>query len=82
MHGDFAVLLDAVEVLHRLGGDLTEQGQCHEQLPCPTGILLVLRSLIVLQGLVEHVLELLHRIHIFNVHGVCRHVAEEKQTLK
>lgn len=82
VHGNFAVLLDAVEVLHSLGGDLTEKRERHEQLPCPTGILLVLRSLVVLQGLVEHVLELLHRIHIFNVHGVCRHMAEEKHTLK
>lgn len=70
VHWDFAVLLDAVEVLHGLGGRLAEQGEGHEQLARPAGILLVLGSLVVLQGLVEHILELLHCVHIFNVHGV------------
>lgn len=72
VHWDFAILLDAVEVLHGLSGSLAEQGEGHEQLACPTGILLVLGRLVVLQGLVKHILELLYRIHIFNVHGVFR----------
>lgn len=77
MHWDFAVLLDAVEVLHGLGGRLAEQGEGHEQLARPTGILLVLGGLVVLQGLVKHVLELLHRLHVLDVHGVCEHTADE-----
>lgn len=70
VHWDFAVLLDAVEVLHSFGGGLAEEGEGHEQLAGPAGILLVLGSLVVLQGLVEHILELLHCIHVFNMHGV------------
>lgn len=77
VHWDFAVLLDAVEVLHSLGRGLAEQGEGHEQLARPAGILLVLGSLVVLQGLVEHILELLHCIHIFNVHGVWEKRAEK-----
>lgn len=72
VHWDFAVLLDAVEMLHSLGGGLAEQGEGHEQLARPAWILLVLGSLVVLQSLVQHVLELLHCIHVLDVHGVWR----------
>ncbi|TNN67177.1 hypothetical protein EYF80_022594 [Liparis tanakae] len=61
-----------LEVLHGFGGGLAEEGEGHEQLAGPAGVLLVLGRLVVLQGLVEHVLELLHRVHVFNMHGVWR----------
>ncbi|KAF3832460.1 hypothetical protein F7725_026125 [Dissostichus mawsoni] len=71
VHWDFAVLLDAVEVLHGLGGGLAEQGEGHEQLARPAGVLLVLGGLVVLQGLVEHILELLHCVHVFDGSPLC-----------
>lgn len=71
VHRDFAVLLDAVEVLHGLGRRLPEQGQGHEQLAGPARVLAVLAGLVVLQGLVQHVLELLNGLHVLYMHGVC-----------
>ena len=72
VHGHLALHLDAVEVLHGLGGRLAEEGEGHEQLSCPPRVLLVLGRLIVLQGLVESVLELLNSLHVLYVHGVCQ----------
>lgn len=72
VHRHFSLHLDAVEVLHGLGGRLAEEGEGHEQLSCPPRVLLVLGRLIVLQGLVESVLELLNSLHVLYVHGVCQ----------
>lgn len=70
MHGDFALHFDAVEVLNGLGGSLTEQRQGHEQLACPPGVLWVLGTLKILQGLMKRILEPLDSLDILYVHGV------------
>lgn len=70
MHGNLALQFDAVEVLHSFGGCLPQEGQGQEQLPCSPGLLVALTQLVVLQGFVEKVLELLHRIHVLYVHRV------------
>ena len=70
MHWDLALHFDAVEVLNRLGGGLTEQRQGHEELACPPRVLRVLGALKVLQGLVERILEPLDGLDILYVHGV------------
>lgn len=70
MHGDFALHLDAIKVLHGLGGGLPEQRQGHEQLACPPGVLRMLGALKVLQSLVEGILEPLDGLDVLYVHGV------------
>lgn len=70
MHGNLALQFDAVEVLHSFGGCLPQKGQGQEQLPCSPGLLVALTQLVVLQGFVEKVLELLHCIHVLYVHRV------------
>ncbi|TNN36009.1 hypothetical protein EYF80_053827 [Liparis tanakae] len=70
VHGHLSLHLDAVKVLHGLGGRLPQEGQRHEQLARPPRVLLVLAALVVLQGLVQGVLQLLHRLHVLYVHGV------------
>lgn len=71
MHGNLALQFDAVEVLHSFSSRLPQEGQGQEQLACSPGLLIALTQLVVLQGFVEKVLELLHCIHVLYVHGVC-----------
>lgn len=70
VHGDFALHLDAIKVLHGLGGCLPEQRQGHQQLACPPRVLRMLGALKVLQSLVEGILEPLDGLDVLYVHGV------------
>ena len=73
VHGHLALQFDAVEVLYRLGGRLPEQGQRQQQLARPPRLLVALAQLVVLQRLVQQVLQLLDRLQILDVHGICGH---------
>lgn len=78
VHGHLALQLDAVEVLHGLGGRLPQQGQRQQQLARPPRLRVALAQLVVLQGLVQQVLQLLDRLQVLDVHGVCGHKGERQ----
>ena len=62
VHGHASRQVEATEgVDGRLGG-LAEQGEGHQQTPRPVGLRRPMGDLVVLQGLVEVVLETLHRL--------------------
>lgn len=81
VHGHLALHLDAVKVLHSLSGRLPQQGQRHEQFASPSRVLLMLAALEVLQGLVESILQLLDRLHVLYVHGVCQDERKQRSMM-
>lgn len=78
VHGHFALQFDAVEVLYGLGGRLPQQGQRQQQLARPPRLCVALAQLVVLQCLVQQVLQLLDRLQVFDVHGICGHKGENQ----
>ncbi|TNN61597.1 hypothetical protein EYF80_028209 [Liparis tanakae] len=72
VHGHAAVLLDAAEVLHGASRRLAEEGEGHDQLAGPPGVLRVVGALVLLKGPVEDVLQPLDRLRVLDLHGVCR----------
>lgn len=70
MHGDFALQLEAVEMVEDAGGCLAEQGQREEEASGTAGLLRTSRCFVFQQRLVEHVPEPLDGRHVFNMHRV------------
>lgn len=81
VHGHLALQFDAVEVLHRLGGRLPQQGQRQQQLARPPWLFVALAQLVVLQRLMQQVLQFLDSLQIFDVHGICGHKGERQGAL-
>lgn len=70
MHGHAAVLFDAAEVLDGPSRRLAEEGEGHDQLAGPPGVLRAAAGLVLLKGPVEDVLESLYRLRVLDLHGV------------
>lgn len=68
MHGHATIPFNAAEVLHGSGGRLPQQRKAHDQLAGPPRVLRVAGRLVVLQGPLEDVLEVLDRLRVFDVY--------------
>lgn len=77
VHGHAATGLDAVEGGEGAAGRLPQQGQCEEKAPGALGVLGPPLALQLQQRLVQQVAQLLHRLHILNVHRVCQEKEED-----